>query len=125
TQYDVYGNATHILDAAGNETVLFYDSRSRLKTKDIKGGGVLHSHQELTYDDLDRTTLDVTTDALFGSPAQQTKYTYYPVGGAHAGLVETITNPLGHVTHFYYEPKTNRLQRKVEEKVEQPDGGTK
>src|SRR5262249_51144763 len=103
TQYDTYGNAQSIIDPAGNETSMTYDSRGRLRTKDIKGGGTLLSHEVITYDDLDRKALDTVQESLFGAPSQVTKYGYYPNGGQ----LETITNPLNHVTHFYYEPKTN------------------
>src|SRR5207244_8688923 len=119
SDYDPYGNAKTITNAAGNRTEQTFDTRSRLKTRDVFGGGQRLSHEEITYDDLDRKLLDIISDIYLGSPEQKTIYTYYPDGGPHAGQVETITNPLGHVTKFYYEAKTNRLQQKVELGVEQ------
>ena len=91
-----------------------FDSRSRLKTRDVKGGGTLLSHQEIIYDDLDRKTMQTVNESLFGTTVQKTEYFYKP-----GGQLEKIINPLGHVTRFYYEPETNRLQQQVEEKVEQ------
>jgi YD repeat-containing protein len=86
-------NLTGILDAAGNETSILYDSLNN----PIQ---VVDPLENLTTYEYDGKLLTKTADALSG----ETEYTY-----TSEGYLETVTDPLGNITSYTYDDYGQRL----------------
>ena len=141
-QYDPYGNATVIVDPAGNYTTRSFDVRSRLIVQTTYGGQDAAKNSTVyVYDGLDRVVrqteideLAATKDStnLFSLPqdsqfplpapfagqmwAQETISQYLPGGQ----VTETI-NGLGQITLYQYD-NGDRLISETEKQVEQAGG---
>ena len=87
------GNLTGLVDADGNTIGLTYDDLNNLTSLTDSRGG----QTDLVYDGTLRVQ---STDAL----GNVTAFSYTDAGDAHAppNLLETVTDPRGHTTHFTY-----------------------
>jgi RHS repeat-associated protein len=103
TDYDVYGNWTHKVDAAGIEWTMTYDERSRL----VDSSDSMGHKKQIFYDNLDNISRTVQYTGT-ASPNIEYVHTYYPDGKKH-----TQTDGLAHTTEFFYDA-LGRLVRQVE-----------
>jgi YD repeat-containing protein len=84
-------NLTQVVDAAGNQTDMTYDSYNNVT-------GVIDAREQLTqyfYEDANHPTLLTrSVDASGGA----TSYTY-----TSDGYLQSVTDPLGHITQYTYD----------------------
>ncbi len=101
-------NLTQVIDPAGNQVDLTYDSLNNLRqVTDARGYTTTYTYNETDPDPTRRTLLLSVEDAL----SSTTTYTYttaadYP---QPPGLLKTTTDPLGRTIQFTYNPFGQRI----------------
>ncbi len=102
-EYDEHGNATLVRDAAGVETTLVYDARSRLLAREDTTG----RRTVTVYDELDNVTA-TTRQTGTDSPDEVVTHAYYPDGRRR-----TDADGGDHRVEYFYDT-LGRLTRQVE-----------